>query len=324
MSFPSRRKTLACAAGAATTLLAQRSEPAVQSAPDAVPEWIRRNAIRLSTASAGSGFADMLPLKRLLGDARLAAFGEATHGSREFFQLKHRMLEFLVTQMGFSIFSIEANMPEAYRLNEYVLKGEGDPAKLIQEMRAWIWNTQELLDMVRWMREYNRSGNGHPVQCTGFDMQSPVAAIENVRHFVTRSNPEYLPELERVIEITKATRGDRNRTETIRTAALEWEKIAAHMESRRSRREAGVDWAIQNARVAYQCMRMGAELATPEKAMAWRDSCMAANVKWILEQSKSARVMLWAHNWHVKTGKNAGSETAMTMGSLLRGCTAIS
>jgi erythromycin esterase-like protein len=59
------------------------------------------------------------------------------HGSREFFQLKHRMLEFLATQMGFTIFSIEANMPEAYKLNDYILRGEGDPAKLIKGMYFW-------------------------------------------------------------------------------------------------------------------------------------------------------------------------------------------
>jgi erythromycin esterase len=295
--------------------LAQQPAPAQRSAANDVLEWIRRNAVRISAATAGSGFADLSPLKRAVGDARIVALGEATHGTREFFQLKHRMLEFLVTEMGFSIFSIEANMPEAYHVNEYVLKGEGDPAKLVQGMRAWTWDTQEVLDMVRWMRDYNRSGKG-PVQFTGFDMQSPVVAIENVRDFIARWNQEFLPVLERVVDLTKATRGDRNASEAIRTAALEWEKIVTHMEARRSRREEGSEWAIQNARVAYQCMRMGGELAAPLKAMAWRDSCMATNIKWILDQSKSAKIALWAHNWHVKTGKGAGNE--IMMGPLLR------
>lgn len=58
----------------------------------------------------------MQPLKKVVGDARIVALGEATHGSREFFQLKHRMLEFLATLMGFTIFTIEASMPEAYKL----------------------------------------------------------------------------------------------------------------------------------------------------------------------------------------------------------------
>ena len=90
-------------------------------------EWIRTNAIPLKTVEAGQGFDDMMPLKRVIGDARIVGLGEATHGTREFFQLKHRMVEFLATQMGFSIFTIEANMPEAYKLNDYVLHGTGDP-----------------------------------------------------------------------------------------------------------------------------------------------------------------------------------------------------
>ncbi|HYN07815.1 MAG TPA: hypothetical protein VES67_10525 [Vicinamibacterales bacterium] len=79
----------------------------------------------MQTPEAGRGFADLQPLKTISGDARIVSLGEATHGTREFFQLKHRILEFLATEMGFTIFSIEANMPEAYRLNDYVLTGAG-------------------------------------------------------------------------------------------------------------------------------------------------------------------------------------------------------
>jgi len=92
-----------------------------------VSDWIAANAIRLTTPEAGHGFTDMQPLKKLIGNARIVALGEATHGTREFFPRKHRMLEFLASEMGFTIFSIEANMPEAYRLNDYVLHGTGRP-----------------------------------------------------------------------------------------------------------------------------------------------------------------------------------------------------
>ena len=53
---------------------------------------------------------NMRPLKKVIGEARLVALGEATHGTREFFQLKHRMLEFLVSEMGFTVFGIEATI----------------------------------------------------------------------------------------------------------------------------------------------------------------------------------------------------------------------
>ena len=156
-----------------------------------VDEWVRTNAIRLTTVEAGHGFADLQPLKGIIGSARIVTLGEATHGSREFFQLKHRLLEFLATEMGFTIFSIEANMPEAYRLNDYVLNGTGDPAQLLRGMYFWTWDTEEVLDMIRWMREFNKSGKGR-VQFTGFDMQLPNVAAEIARDFVARYDPDYL------------------------------------------------------------------------------------------------------------------------------------
>ena len=158
---------------------------------DSVTEWIRTNAIRLSTTEAGRGFADLQALKPLIGDARIVSLGEATHGTREFFQLKHRLLEFLATEMGFTIFSIEANMPEAYRLNDYVLNGTGDPGELLRGMYFWTWDTEEVLEMIRWMREFNASGRGR-VQFTGFDMQTPTVALEIVQHFVQRYDTVYV------------------------------------------------------------------------------------------------------------------------------------
>ncbi|HKW01413.1 MAG TPA: erythromycin esterase family protein [Vicinamibacterales bacterium] len=161
----------------------------VQNQP--VADWIRAHAIRLTTPEAGHGFADMQPLKPVIGSARIVSLGEATHGSREFFQLKHRLLEFLATDMGFTIFSIEANMPEAYRLNDYVLNGAGDPAQLLRGMGFWTWDTEEVLDMIRWMRAFNQSGKGR-VEFTGFDMQTPTVAQEIARTFIAKYDAPYL------------------------------------------------------------------------------------------------------------------------------------
>ncbi|MES1260777.1 MAG: erythromycin esterase family protein [Acidobacteriota bacterium] len=136
-------------------------------------EWIRSHAVALATPEAGHGFADMQPLKKFVGDARVVELGEATHGTREFFQLKHRMLEFLATEMGFTIFSIEANMPEAYRLNDSVLNGKRDPKALLR------------------MRAFSQSGKGR-VEFTGFDMQTPTEALGIASRFVEQYEPGYL------------------------------------------------------------------------------------------------------------------------------------
>ena len=179
-----------CSASAIAWLLATTTAAAWGLQNESAVDWIRGQAIPLTTPEAGHGFEDMQPLKKVIGSARVVSLGEATHGSREFFQLKHRMLEFLAMEMGFSLFSIEANMPEAYRLNDYVLNGTGDPAQLLRGLYFWTWDTEEVLDMIRWMREFNKSGKGR-VEFTGFDMQTPAVAAEIVRSFAALYEPDY-------------------------------------------------------------------------------------------------------------------------------------
>ena len=69
---------------------------------------------------------DLEPLREIVGHARVVALGENTHGTRDFFEMKARILRFLVEEMGFDAFAIEATWPEANRLNRYVRTGEGD------------------------------------------------------------------------------------------------------------------------------------------------------------------------------------------------------
>lgn len=188
---------------AAQTNNEPNNQPASQLNQPTV-DWIKKNAVRLETPEAGHGFADMQPLKKIVGNARIVSLGEATHGSREFFQLKHRMLEFLASEMGFTIFSIEANMPEAYRLNDYVLNGTGDPAKLLKGMYFWTWDTQEVLEMIKWMREFNKSGKGR-VQFTGFDMQTPDVAMGSVNDFVAKYDTAFMEDLRKASAQAKVT-----------------------------------------------------------------------------------------------------------------------
>jgi erythromycin esterase-like protein len=174
----------------ACLMLAATCCQAADKNDDAALRWMRENAIPLQTVEAGHGFADLQPVGKIVGDARIVELGEATHGTREFFQMKHRMVEFLASRKGFTIFSIEANMPEAYRLNDFVLKGEGDPKQLLKGMYFWTWNTEEVLDMILWMREFNKSGKGR-IEFTGFDMQMPTMPLETVRKFVREQDAPY-------------------------------------------------------------------------------------------------------------------------------------
>lgn len=166
------------------------SQPGTGVTPEGAA-WVKSHAVALKSCVAGSGFEDLGALREIVGDARIVALGEPTHGTREAFQMKHRLLEYLATEMGFRVFSIEANMPESYALNGYVVEGKGDPAKLIAGMYFWTWRTEEVLAMVEWMKTFNEAGRARegegfvPLRFTGFDMQTPdvagAIAVDGVR-----------------------------------------------------------------------------------------------------------------------------------------------
>src|SRR3954469_7135843 len=147
-------------------------------APQAVVDWIRGQAIPLLTPHAGHGFADLAPLRNVVGGVRVVALGEATHGTREFFQVKHRLLEYLVSELGFSVFAIEASWPESEAVDEYVRTGQGDPAKALAGLYIWPWNTEEVLDLIRWMRQWNAVPGHRQIRFYGFDIQAGAVSAE--------------------------------------------------------------------------------------------------------------------------------------------------
>ncbi len=114
--------------------------------------------------------ADLASFGSLVGDATVVGLGESTHGTREFFQMKHRLLKYLVKHKGFTIFAIEGSMAQASLLNDYVLYGKGNSKELLKNLEGWVYNTKEVLSMINWMYEYNQSAK-IKVQFAGFDSQ---------------------------------------------------------------------------------------------------------------------------------------------------------
>jgi len=181
--------------------LVARAEAQPSAKGETPAEWVKAHAIPLASAQAGQGFDDLDPLRAVIGDARIVGMGEPTHGTREAFQFKHRMFEFLVEKMGFNIFAIEGNMPEAAAISRYVQTGEGDPRKLIEGMYFWTWNTEEVFDMVQWMRAWNKAHPDRtPIQFTGFDMQNSNVASIIAHEFLKEHAPDLADRAEKAFK----------------------------------------------------------------------------------------------------------------------------
>ena len=117
--------------------------------------WIEAKAIPLNTTDPSAQLDDLEPLRAMIGNATVVGLGEGTHGTREFSRMKHRIFEFLVERMGFTVFAFEANLPEAFAVNDYILNGKGDPKVALKGLYFWTSNTAEVLDLIEWMRRWN-------------------------------------------------------------------------------------------------------------------------------------------------------------------------
>jgi erythromycin esterase len=292
--------------------------------PKQVSEWFRSNAIPLTSISPDSSLDDLRPLQQMIGDAQIVAMGEATHGTREFFQLKHRILELLVEKMGFTLFAIEGNWPESLAVNDYVLNGTGDPADGLAGMYFWTWDTQEVLDMIRWMRRYNQDpAHLKKLKFLGFDMQTARVAVSNVEQYLQKVDPDEAKVAARILEPLSDVLNEREyskRPITLRRQTAIGIKLVldAFNEKKASYTKASSEqeWILaqHNLVIVRQAERVHSSGKLGRLRI--RDASMAQNIKWILDnEPPGSKIMVWAHNGHVST---EGFPGAGSMGMYLR------
>jgi erythromycin esterase len=288
----------------------------------AIVAQLKARAVPLATVEAGHGFDDLAPLDKIVGDARIVALGEASHGTREFFQMKHRMLEYLVNKKGFTVFAIEANWPEAEVADRYVKTGEGDPVAALDAMYFWTWHTQEVADMIRWMRGYNKQPGKHPMLTfTSFDMQTPAVAAKQVLDYIGKADKADLESVTKAYSrFTPAHRAEplKSDREALAADRAHAEEVAKLLDDKRAvlvqaTSEADFRHARQCARIVQQAATMK---APGQNIYLVRDQSMAENVKWLADQAyPNQKMVLWAHNGHVGDGVIGGGAT---MGHHLR------
>jgi erythromycin esterase len=294
-----RSQFVEVAAGTARQdLLIRRLVPA----PQAVVDWIRGQAIPLLTPRAGHGFSDLAPLRDVVGSARIVALGEATHGTREFFQMKHRLLEYLVAELGFTVFAIEASWPESEAVDEYVRTGQGDPAKALAGLYIWPWQTEEVLDLIRWMRQWNAVPGRRQVRFYGFDIQAGAVSAERLaarlRQIDLALAAEVGPALARLAAVEAvATATDEEYLAAVSAVAAALPRIAERLPEPTSATDRQAILDRHYVQVLQQNTRYRGDRANSGDV---RERGMADNVRWIADVAEpGARVVLWAHNAHV-------------------------
>jgi erythromycin esterase-like protein len=296
-------------------------------------------AIRRSAKPLSGNATDFDPVLKVVGDSRFVLIGEATHGTHEFYRLRAQITKRLITEKGFTAVAVEADWPDAYRINQFV-RFESDDDDAIdalsgfQRFPAWMWRNADVLDFVGWLRNHNE--HSPRAGFYGLDLYSLHASIRAVLDFLDRTDPV-------------AARQARNRyacfdnfgydmqaygytTSLGLSKSCEQEALNQWMEMQRrsveiAKRDGRVArdaifFAEQNARLVKNAEQYYRSMFR-ERISSWnlRDSHMVETLDALVRHlGPQTKVVIWAHNSHVGDARatEMGQHGELNLGQLVR------
>lgn len=303
---------------------------------DPVVRWIRHNAIPLRTANPGDSDADLASLKQVVANASIVGLGEATHGTHEFFTMKARIAEFLMSKMGFTTFVMENDWGSSKLIDAYINGKTGDIASVMAQGLFPSWQTQEYRSLLEWMRAYNANpAHTTKIHFRGMDIQdlsqSDFDTVEDYLRIVDPQHVAYIQDLYAPLQAanesiysyqviqSNISAGQRDQDQAQQVYDLLWSSQQAYI-NRSSAQSFAV--ALQNARIItqfatyYNYQTQAEELARYYQ----RDTFMAENVGWIHEHEAGSepKMIVWAHDAHIANDTFYGSADGRNMGGELR------
>ncbi|RVQ69596.1 erythromycin esterase family protein [Croceicoccus ponticola] len=257
------------------------------------------------------------------GDARVVLLGEATHGSSEFYRARNAITRRLIEHHGFSIVAVEADWPDAARIDDYARHRAPRPRRgdVFARFPTWMWRNIEVLEFADWLRGHNeKTAEAERASFHGLDVYSLEESIHAVLAYLDGVDPVAAAQARaRYSCLTPwqddparyglaVERGGRDSCEDAAVAQLRelLDERLAHMKND------GERWfdALQNARIVlaaeryYRAMYRGG-------AESWnlRDRHMFGTLQALLaHRGESAKAVVWAHNSHI------GNAAATAMG----------
>ena len=132
-----------------------------------------------------------------IGNARIVLIGEASHGTHDFYYERAEITKRLIAEKGFTAVAVEADWPDAYRVNRFVRGVSDDQSgeKALANFRrfpTWMWRNTDVLRFLQWLQQYNGSLSSSAPK-TGFyglDLYSMFSSIDAVIHYLDSVDPE--------------------------------------------------------------------------------------------------------------------------------------
>ena len=282
-----------------------------------------------------------------LGDAQFVLIGEASHGTQEFYQERARITRRLIEEKNFSAVVVEADWPDAYRVNRYV-RGQGkDPnaqAALSDFKRfpRWMWRNDVVLQFVEWLRKHNQKAQLQGQTQAGFygmDLYSLHRSMGAVIEYLESVDPEAAHRARARYSCFDAF-GKEPQTYGMATeygvAEPCEDAVIAQLMELRHQEDALVNnegalaedehfYAEQNARLAVDAERYyRAMFRGRDNSWNLRDTHMVDTIDALAahqaEQGQSAKIIVWAHNSHLGDARatEVGQRDQVNVGQLMR------
>ena len=244
---------------------------------------------------------------------KIVALGEATHGNKEFQQLKLDIFKIMVEDYGVRAFSLEGDYGGCEAVNRYIHGGDGTVKDAVSAIGFAIYQTEEMENLISWMREYNKSAaQGNDIRFYGFDMQRREYNYQYLLEAVKNAGMD-AEELEKIWNQDKLEYTD-GYTEEQREKIIE--DVKREFEEKDTLQNAS---AVHLADVLLQNMELGKYIDNAGEINIHRDKMMAENIMWILKQEEArgnGRIFISGHNGHVKKSGNYDANNKV-MGNLL-------
>ncbi len=290
--------------------------------------------------------SDFDHLLEFIGDAQFVLLGEASHGTHEFYRQRAQITKRLIQEKGFTVVAVEADWPDAYRVNRYV-RGGGEDADAVEALSgfkrfpAWMWRNADVLDFVGWLRNHNDSlpPDARRTGFYGLDLYSMHASIEAVLSYLDKVDPEgarrarhrygcfeHFGEDPQSYGYAAGLGLSHTCESEVVSQLIDLQRRAAEY-ARRDGRIAADDffYAEQNARLVkdaeqyYRTMFRG-------RVASWnlRDQHMAETLDSVVDHvsmnKQRAKAVLWAHNSHLGDARatQMGKSGEWNVGQLVR------
>lgn len=283
-------------------------------ARDPIVDWLQTRVQPIARVEPGPDQTDLQFLLPVLSGVQVVGLGEATHGTREFFQLKHRLVQFLVTELGFTVLAMEASTSDIEPLNDYVLHGTGDLSSALTAQGYILWDTEEFAAMMEWIRAHNaRVPLERRVQVVGLDILMHTRGRTRVLEYLRVHAPGRVAETEAVFQILAEEEANigstRLRPERVAASFAQLEGLRDFLLAQQTR-ESGVD-STHDVRLAardVQRMIQRALSARPPDGPGHlnRSVAMGRNAVELLGGRPGSKMIVWAYNGHVADRSGAG------------------